>query len=795
MSSSSIHSEGRRPDLPVAAAERLRARLETIGAWRLARHPVEPLETMVAACCDALGDSIMITDARVDDSGPVILWVNRGFTLMTGYGSDEVVGRSPRIFQGPRTDRDTIRRLQTSLDRGTTFTGETWNYRKDGMPFLMHWTMVPVHDETGRTRCFAFLQRDVTRQRQSDRELARRTRELETITSHCPDAILRLDRGGRVTYASDACQLVLGLRPGSMRLRSLAELGREGPAMDELLAAAAIVQAGAEPCIVTVPSPFGPPDRWLEVRIVPETERDGSVEHVVWFAREVTDRIRAERRARESEERERHQVEARLRARELEFRDLAESVPMHIWITDEHGVDIYGNGPWLAFTGRGDHDERDDEAAVRGADDGERGDRPRRGADWRHLIHPEDRPAFDAAFSASLERRVPFDVECRVERADGEERTLVISGLPREHDGRFLGILGTCLDITDRKRRDEMRQRALAELEHASRLTMAGQMAAAMVHELSQPLSAVATFIEIAARELEGGHDRERVLGSLRDAQRSALRAGVLSRRMLGFVRRTESTSERIDLGDCVRKGLGLMKGDARSRAVTLAYGGGLDGVEALADPVELEQVVCNLVRNAIEAIGERPGGGPRGGSVTVAGRVDGDRAELDVADDGPGVPESIRSELFEAFRTEKTTGIGLGLWICWNILERYAGEIRLLESRPGRTVFRVRLPLADVAEAGARRRDVPGGRATASAGPEILRPGTNGTGVAEEAVNGHGRRDGGRDGAAGPRPDGGEAHRPRRSGRAGVRTGRNGPEPDAATTAAPGEGDMGADG
>jgi len=277
----------------------------------------------------------------------------------------------------------------------------------------------------------------------------------------------------------------------------------------------------------------------------------------------------------------------------------------------------------------------------------------------------------------------------------------VISGTPRRDGDRFLGILVTCLDITDRRRRDDMQRRALAELEHASRLTMAGQMAAAMVHEMAQPLSAVATFIEIAVRELEGGKPQEQVITSLRDAQRSALRAGMLSRRTLGFVRRTENTSSAVDLGDCIAKGIGLMKADAGGRGVSLAYEGGLDGVMITADAVELEQVVCNLIRNAVEAITDegpaeadpRAGRGSNG-RIEIVGRMAGDRAEFDVIDDGPGVPESMRSELFEAFRTRKSTGVGLGLWICWNILERYAGDIRLIETGAGRTVFRVRVPV-----------------------------------------------------------------------------------------------------
>jgi PAS domain S-box-containing protein len=691
VSSGSVQYGDEAPDAVRASADRLRASLAKIGAWRAAVHPPRPLDGLIAECCDGLHESIMITDARLEEPGPGIVWVNRGFTMMTGYPSEEVIGRSPEIFEGPRTDRATMRRLRQALAAGGTFTGETWNYRKDGTPFLMHWTVTPVLDADGEVRYHAAVQRDVTRQRQSDRELERRTRELETISSYCPDAIVRLDTDGRVVYASDATESVLGLRPGTMRLRTVQELGRSGTAMEELVAAIDAVRFFGHPRTITVASPFGTAGRWIEIRLVPEAESGGEVEHVVWFAREVSDRIEAEKRARASEERERHHVESRLRAREMEFRDLAESAPMDIWITDEHGADVFANERWLAFTGR----SRD------GAPVG-----------WRHRIAEEDRAAFDRAMERGLAEQRPFDVECRVRRADGAERSLLINGIPRHDGSRFLGVLATCIDITEHKRRDEVRRRAVAELEHASRLTMAGQMAAAMAHEMAQPLSAVATFIEIAMREIESGQDSGQVLESLRDAQRSAIRAGVLSRQTLGFVRRGESSAVPVDLGDCVRKGVSLMRGDASSRRVDLVYGGGLDGAMSLADPVELEQVICNLVRNAVEAIAEHaetvadpadPADGARPaprGRIEITGRTVDDRIEIDVVDDGPGVPEAMRSGLFEAFRTAKATGIGLGLWICWNILERYNGEILLAESRPGRTVFRVRVPVRSESEA-----------------------------------------------------------------------------------------------
>lgn len=668
--------DGAAAALPRDAARRLEASLDRLSVWPAYRTVPTGLDGAVAASVQALEESLIVTDARLAAPGPTILWVNDGFTRVTGYLPDEVIGRSPAILDGPRSDADSSGPLRDAIVTGRRVEGEHWAHRKDGTPVQIHCTYVPTSGPDGAIRSVLVHQRDVTRQRQSDLELARRTRELETMISHSPDVIVRIDPADRIAFATDAAEMVLGVRAGAIRQRPLAEVARAGEDLDALLAATKAVRAGGASVTLVIGSPFGELGRHLEVRIVAERSSRGGIGDVVWFARDVSERVTTERRLRESEARERERVEERLRQRELQLSDLAESIPVFIWMTDPAGVDLYANGSWLEFCGF---------LSVGPGGDG----------DWRDRIVPEDRGAFNRSFAKAIGQRVPFDVECRMKRADGEERTVVLAGIPRFDESRFLGFLGSAMDVTDRRTQDETERRAIADLEHASRLTMAGQMAAAMVHEMAQPLSAVATFVEIAMVEIDRGEPPARVLATLRDAQESALRAGMLSRRMLGFVRRSEATNTRFDLGSCIHKALGLMTADANSHRVVLQYDGGVDRQHVQGDPVELEQVFCNLVRNAIEAI-ESTG---EAGTIEVTGRRVLDRLEVDVRDDGPGVPEDLRREIFEAFRTRKRTGIGLGLWICWNILERHDGEIRLDETVRNGTCFRLVLPTFEAAE------------------------------------------------------------------------------------------------
>lgn len=114
------------------------------------------------AAVEAAYDAVLITDAELELPGPRIVYVNPAFTQMTGYNLDEIIGKTPRIMQGPETDWSVIRRLRDDLDHGRPFEGKSKNYRKDGSAFIMEWTIAPVLDEENRVTHYVALQRDVT---------------------------------------------------------------------------------------------------------------------------------------------------------------------------------------------------------------------------------------------------------------------------------------------------------------------------------------------------------------------------------------------------------------------------------------------------------------------------------------------------------------------------------------------------------------------------------------------------------------------------------------------------------
>jgi PAS domain S-box-containing protein len=134
---------------------------------------------LIGQAVDCVEEGILITDNQLDDPGPKIVFVNRGFERMTGYKAAEVLGRTPRILQGPRTERAVLDRLQADLRERGRFSGETYNYRKDGSEFRIHWSVWPLLDAEGAVTHYVAIQRDVTPGRRLSDEFRRRLEEEE----------------------------------------------------------------------------------------------------------------------------------------------------------------------------------------------------------------------------------------------------------------------------------------------------------------------------------------------------------------------------------------------------------------------------------------------------------------------------------------------------------------------------------------------------------------------------------------------------------------------------------------
>jgi two-component system, LuxR family, sensor kinase FixL len=257
---------------------------------------------------------------------------------------------------------------------------------------------------------------------------------------------------------------------------------------------------------------------------------------------------------------------------------------------------------------------------------------------------------------------------------------------------------GFVRDLTERQEAERRVQDLQAELLHASRLSVMGQMASTMAHELNQPLTAVTNYLEAGRQLLATGAGGPHPIGELMEkAIAQAQRAGEVIRRLRGFVSKGETERRVQSLNQLVEEALALALVGAGQRGVraSLELEQGLPLV--LVDPVQIQQVVLNLVRNAVEAMEEVE---RRELVIGTRAVTDQEMAEVVVADSGPGIAPELADRLFQPFVTTKKTGMGLGLSICREIVEAHHGRLTVAPGSSGGTVFRLTLPTASREEA-----------------------------------------------------------------------------------------------
>jgi two-component system, LuxR family, sensor kinase FixL len=260
----------------------------------------------------------------------------------------------------------------------------------------------------------------------------------------------------------------------------------------------------------------------------------------------------------------------------------------------------------------------------------------------------------------------------------------------------FLGarfFTGFARDLTERQEAERRIQDLQAELLHASRLSVMGQMASTMAHELNQPLTAAMNYLEAGRQLLSNRTGAPGRVGEMMEkAIAQAQRAGDVIRRLRGFVSKGETERRSQNLNQLVEEALALALVGARQRGVRtwLELNHALPPV--LVDHVQIQQVVLNLVRNAVEAMEQVE---PRELTVGTRGIPDQGMAEIIVSDTGPGIAPELADRLFQPFVTTKATGMGLGLSICREIIEAHHGRLTTAPAPAGGTVFRVTLPIA----------------------------------------------------------------------------------------------------
>ncbi|QAU48334.1 sensor protein FixL [Bradyrhizobium guangzhouense] len=253
---------------------------------------------------------------------------------------------------------------------------------------------------------------------------------------------------------------------------------------------------------------------------------------------------------------------------------------------------------------------------------------------------------------------------------------------------------GFVRDLTEHQQTQARLHELQSELVHVSRLSAMGEMASALAHELNQPLAAISNYMKGSRRLLAASADpnRTKIESALDRAAEQAVRAGQIIRRLRDFVARGESEKRVESLSKLIEEAGALGLAGAREQNVQLRFSLDQNADLVLADRVQIQQVLVNLFRNALEAMAQSP----RRELVVTNSRIGDDMIEIEVSDTGSGFQDDVIPNLFQTFFTTKETGMGVGLSISRSIIEAHGGRMWAESNASGGATFRFTLPAAD---------------------------------------------------------------------------------------------------
>jgi two-component system sensor kinase FixL len=323
------------------------------------------------------------------------------------------------------------------------------------------------------------------------------------------------------------------------------------------------------------------------------------------------------------------------------------------------------------------------------------------GANVSMLMAEPDRTAHDGYLARFLETRTPHVIgtgrEVEARRKDGSlfPAFLSVGAVEGAQPPHFVGFVQ---DISFRRRAEEETHRLQERLTHVSRLATVGEMSAGIAHELNQPLTAVANYAQACDRLLAlPDPDIAEIRGALKQITAQAVRAGDIIRKLRTLARNDVMKREPTDINLLIGELTELVELDARKHGASykLELADSLPLAEV--DRAQVQQVVLNLVRNALEALGESPIA-PRLVILSTRLLPEGD-VGISVCDNGPGVSQAIASRLFDPFCTSKPNGTGLGLAISRTIVKSHQGTLDYRPNAPCGACFELRLPAANRSE------------------------------------------------------------------------------------------------
>jgi PAS domain S-box-containing protein len=367
---------------------------------------------------------------------------------------------------------------------------------------------------------------------------------------------------------------------------------------------------------------------------------------------------------------ERRRAEEALRRSEDRLRLVVDTLPAMVWSKSPDGNADFLNQRFREYTGL---------SLEEGL-----------GWGWMDAFHPEDRTEEEwrAAFAAGE----PFEKEARLRRADGAYRWFLLRAAPlHDERGNVVKWYGTTTDIEDRRRAEEALQEAQDKLAHVTRTQAMGELAAAIAHEVNQPLTAIVTNANFSLRQLKGSTaNLDELRTAITEIVNDATRASAVISRIRGLLVKGSPHRTELDINQIVQEVITLLRNELARNHVTLRTDVASNLPHVTGDPVQLQQVLINLIMNAIEAMRTST---DRPWKLLIRSAKNADGILVQVQDSGPGIKPELAEGIFEPFFTTKADGIGMGLSIARSIIESHGGQLSLVPVSQG-ALFQFTLPV-----------------------------------------------------------------------------------------------------
>ena len=622
---------------------------------------------LLQACVERMNDIIVVTESEpVDGLWPKVLYVNPAFERNTGYQPEDIIGKTPSILHGPRTQRDVLDRIRSSLERWEPVREEILNYKKNGEEFWLELDIVPLADAGGRYTHWISIERNITDRKRAAEALRQK------------DNLLKV--GGRVGKVGGwtAVPSVNAVQWSDEIHTLLAWPRSSQPTLGEFLSifsaeSRASFKAALDACVAQGTS-F---DRefqittcvgelkWVRVAAEPARADDGEVSSVHGALQDTTSM---------------KQVEDRLR----EQAALLDKAQDAIWVLNLDGTVAFWNASAERIYGWAAHEVRD------------------RGA--RELLF-QDTATFDRHRQAVLSAG-EWVGEIEHKTRDGKPLLLVSRWtLVRDEAGEPRSILAINTDVTHQKLLEQQFLRA-------QRMESIGTLAGGIAHDLNNILAPILMSIHLLKEAVPDPEDQ----AVLRTIEVSARRGADLIRQVLSFARGVEGKRHQVRVADVFRD-LEHILSETVPRNIAIQSTLADDLWPIQADPTQLQQVLLNLCVNARDAM---PTGGRIGisaenvrldehyAAMNIDARV-GPYVKLEVEDNGVGIDPAILDRVFDPFFTTKPVGEGTGLGLATTqaIVKSHGGFIRVYSEHGKGTRFRIYLP-ADTSAASPRASDQP---------------------------------------------------------------------------------------